>query len=696
MNADRQQGDACAAQARARRLPSICVLALPWVAAAFLASLAFAGSTFPARPATILTVSTTGDVVNGDVSSPTALVAKPGPDGISLREAILATNARPGPHTITFAPALAGQTISPMSPLPVLVRNGFTLSGLTGAGRPDLTLSGERLEGVPPPVNVGDRGLLTVRASGITIRRLRFVRVPQTWSAITIRIGGPAAPRQIAGVRIHDNVFSNEGGDATAYGVSLGSEPEGVADAKVSSVMIARNTFDHYLGDATVVHLQAGGTNSLIENVVIHDNAFTDSTFPVELVPFAGTGNRIVGTQILRNTFTSNHQPISIGTVGRDGSNEAAGNLVENTLIAGNTFSQNKNPAVEIVGGLINATGNVVRDTRIVNNAMAAGGLIDIVGGRSGGSRNRVEGVQIVNNTIVRDDGGAGLAIQANAGGTENSVSGVAVSNTIFWGRDDDFFGEVTPAMIRFSIVSTPRFAGANGNVLADPKLVDPAQGNYHLRPGSPAIDAGTSDGAPSSDFGGLGRYDDPATPNRGAGAIPYVDIGAYEFGGTPRPALTVSLTELDGATGAVTSAPAGIDCPTLCTSDFDPGAAVTLTASPWPGSRFAGWSGACSGASACMVTVDAAKSVTATFAPATYTVSVSIVGKGRVTSTPAGITCPSRCGGSFAAGSALRLRAIPAKGYRFAGWGGKCKGKGGCVVRVDANRKVRATFGRR
>lgn len=49
--------------------------------------------------------------------------------------------------------------------------------------------------------------------------------------------------------------------------------------------------------------------------------------------------------------------------------------------------------------------------------------------------------------------------------------------------------------------------------------FTDTAAGNFHLRPGSPAVDAGTSSGAPSVDFEGYNR--------------PYgngVDIGAYEM----------------------------------------------------------------------------------------------------------------------------------------------------------------------
>lgn len=78
-----------------------------------------------------------------------------------------------------------------------------------------------------------------------------------------------------------------------------------------------------------------------------------------------------------------------------------------------------------------------------------------------------------------------------------------------------------------------------------NPKFIDYANHNFRLQPGSPAIDAGTSDGALTTDKDGNPRYDDPNTPNKGGGSYPYYDIGAYEYQGTggPSPSDTTPPT---------------------------------------------------------------------------------------------------------------------------------------------------------
>lgn len=82
--------------------------------------------------------------------------------------------------------------------------------------------------------------------------------------------------------------------------------------------------------------------------------------------------------------------------------------------------------------------------------------------------------------------------------------------------------------------------------------------------------------------------------------------------------------------------------------------------------------------------------------APATFfqlTAHIAGTSTGTVTSSPAGINCPSTCTASFTAGTVVQLTAAPATGAYFAGWTGACKGFATCTVTMSANQSVTATF---
>ena len=149
------------------------------------------------------------------------------------------------------------------------------------------------------------------------------------------------------------------------------------------------------------------------------------------------------------------------------------------------------------------------------------------------------------------------------------------------------------------------------------------------------------------------------------------------------------------GGTGTVVSEPAGVECSSACDVELVAGQAVRLRALPDPGSRFLGWGGACTGRGVCALTASAGLTVTAAFGRASFRANVRTTGPGRVTSRPAGISCGPRCGASFRAGTAVRLIARPARGARFVGWSGACRGRRPCVLRMTADRAVRATFRR-
>jgi hypothetical protein len=166
---------------------------------------------------------------------------------------------------------------------------------------------------------------------------------------------------------------------------------------------------------------------------------------------------------------------------------------------------------------------------------------------------------------------------------------------------------------------------------------------------------------------------------------------------------LTVAQAVSGGATGGVTGP--GIECgtgaTTGCSAPQPNGASVVLTASAGPGSVFKSWSGctAVDGAS-CAVTVTGARTVTATFQPAFYRVTVSptwAAGTGGRVTGP-GIDCAPGGAGTCSAdepnGSTITLTAVPDAGTMVKSWSGCTSWSGNtCSVLVSGARTVIAAF---
>jgi uncharacterized repeat protein (TIGR02543 family) len=177
------------------------------------------------------------------------------------------------------------------------------------------------------------------------------------------------------------------------------------------------------------------------------------------------------------------------------------------------------------------------------------------------------------------------------------------------------------------------------------------------------------------------------------AGAALDPDEPDDEAGGELEAELVV---EREGE-GAVTSSPAGIDCPDRCDGVFPRGAPVSLTARSSPDSTFAGWSGGgCEGTDRCRVLLRRDLTVTATFraAPAdTATLRIQPPAGGRVTGAASGIDCPGACEQTFPVDTTVELTATAAEGYVFTGWGEACSETGVCRLIMSADRTVTAGF---
>jgi hypothetical protein len=88
----------------------------------------------------------------------------------------------------------------------------------------------------------------------------------------------------------------------------------------------------------------------------------------------------------------------------------------------------------------------------------------------------------------------------------------------------------------------------------------------------------------------------------------------------------TLSVSVIGSPGGKVTSSPAGIDCGSTCSANFNNGTQVTLSATAAAAWGLAGWGGACGGIAGCSVTLNANASVSAAFTTLFSTVQTPIV----------------------------------------------------------------------
>jgi len=156
---------------------------------------------------------------------------------------------------------------------------------------------------------------------------------------------------------------------------------------------------------------------------------------------------------------------------------------------------------------------------------------------------------------------------------------------------------------------------------------------------------------------------------------------------------------------GYVTSGyPSYITCDGQCTSYVPPGAEITLTATSYGDSPFAGWGGACSGTeSRCTLVMDGDRDVTATFTGQVVkeyelTAYRAGNGKGTIESEPSGVYVGSTFSydyNNFAEGTTVTLTATPNANSKFVGWSGDCSSTDGnkCTITMNSDKQATAEF---
>ncbi len=312
----------------------------------------------------------------------------------------------------------------------------------------------------------------------------------------------------------NDDDFTNN--DENSYHVVVTSPEAGTTTILDGFTLTGGNANDSVEFDGGGLYSEDGSPTlvnlTFINNTATNDGGgmfnwkgsptLTNITFENNVATADGGGLRSrVGNPILTNiTFTNNEAKFGGGMFGSNGDP-----TLTNVVFNGNTASQSG-------GGLRNNTSNPT-----------------------------LTHITFYNNTA-----------SARGGGMHNWDSNPVLVNTILWGNSDthgidesaQIHNEGTSApVVNYSLIQDWA-SGGTGNLSDDPLFVDAANGDLHLQPGSPAIDAGDNGAVPAevtTDLDGNARLVNAT-----------VDMGAYEATDTiipsPEPLAHWPLEETSGS----------------------------------------------------------------------------------------------------------------------------------------------------
>jgi len=410
----------------------------------------------------------------------------------------------------------------------------------------------------------GEDDIINVAAGTYNITSTLHYSTYDGDSGHTLTIQGAGADKTIldggGSVRIlyintdADRNGGDAGGDVTIKGMAFengnGSDGAGVfvygssINITIKQCAFSENSADYGGG---VCAFSDSGTLTITNNTFSGNSADYDGG-GVYAYSWSGT------VTITNNTFSGN-------SANDDGGGVCADSWSGTVTITNNTFSGN---SANDCGGGAAASGTVT----ITNNTFSGNSANDDGGGgvyadswsgtvtitnntfsgnlaRNGGGVNGYlysdSAILNVYNNILFDNianagGNDGDDLYVNSDGDENYIgSTVNLYNNDFSGNADFDPGQSEDLYISY----TEKYHHAN-NIQKDPQFVDPANGDFHLKPTSPCIDKGKNDAPelPDTDFEG-----DPRIING------TVDIGADEYrskpvSGKPMPWLHLLLGE--------------------------------------------------------------------------------------------------------------------------------------------------------
>ena len=451
----------------------------------------------------VLLVTNTSDSIGGDTSSIDALIANDGGDGISLREAIMASNNSTngtGPDVIRFDVTGAGpHIIQPLTDLPTITEAiiidgtsepdysgvpNIILDGSVGSATNGLNITGDNSQILGVAIygfnsdgiyitgsnNLIQNSYIGIEADGVTANGN---------GDDGINIVGVSA----SGNQIIDNLISGNSSRAiyllngasgnTIQGNLIGTDASGTA----TSASLAN-------GDAMIVlydahNNQIGGVNAGEENVLA-DVGMTEGIS----IRVSSSGNIIQGNYIGTDVTGT----IAMGTYNGIGiSNTATGNIIGGTATgAGNTIAFNDGRGISV----LSSGSNTILGNNIYSNASLGIDLNnDDVTTNDGGDVDT--GANNLQNFPVITNANTNATDTITVIGTFNSNANTTYRLEFFssattdgsgHGEAENYLGFVTVTTDSFgdAIFNTPLVAVvASGNFITATATVDLGGGNY-------------------------------------------------------------------------------------------------------------------------------------------------------------------------------------------------------------------------
>ena len=420
---------------------------------------------------TVITVTNATVAINGDTSSVKALMANPGPDGISIQEAITATNNDPGVWNIQFAPALRGSTIDVGSGLQPLAGGNVTINGdLDGDGQPDIMLT-----------STSGNMTIYVISAGNTVNGLALqncgnagcVVLRNPSAAGGFAPGPPATGKTLSNTTISNLVMTNMPmqGSGIMICPNCGPPPASPTGNTWDNVLIVGNTVTgNSAGPVIGIGVQLAWGDTLQHTTIASNNVVLPAQGTTGISFNAGTGlgaadqgpDVVLDARVINNAVTAPEgiafRVTSVGSL-YDGV-QVVGNQVSSSAPGGTSAGGIKFHAADPESGLgPNPVqpyhDNVMKNLAILANTVegSTAGIL-VMSGQNASTNNAISNVAILGNTTLNT-----LTVPTQptngiylfAGGSDASAfvaSGNSLSNVLI--RANTVKSLATPANINF------------------------------------------------------------------------------------------------------------------------------------------------------------------------------------------------------------------------------------------------------